>query len=235
MDRQAIIAKIQNMMKLQESTDFEGEAAAAAQMIKKLCKQHGISVEEANNPVALDETFESFKKMNSAYALLLNAVAKYYDAMLYVKRDGINNYQIIGTEAQQIETKLYFEYLNDVMEREADKAYKAEKVIAFLHDKKVDRSFKTNFKKAYAQTIGERLVEMKKSEGDHAHKEAVQSALCRIRFNKTHSVSGARGAGAASGSGVGAGVSLQRQQGAGASRRSLVGAWLSRGFSCPLA
>ncbi len=223
MDRQAIITKIQNMMKLQESTDFEGEAAAAAQMIKKLCKQHGISVEEANNPVALDETFESFKKMNSAYALLLNAVAKYYDAMLYVKRDGINNYQIIGTEAQQIETKLYFEYLNDVMEREADKAYKAEKVIAFLHDKKVDRSFKTNFKKAYAQTIGERLVEMKKSEGDHAHKEAVQSALSKRQFGKGKRVGGASGAGAHVGGSVGAGASLNRQAG-GHSRRSLVGA-----------
>ena len=143
--------------------------------------------------------------------------------MLYVKRDGINNYQIIGTEAQQIEVKLYFEYLNDVMEREADKAYKAEKVIAFLHDKKMDRSFKTNFKKAYAQTIGQRLVEMKKSEGNHAHKEAVDAALSRRNFGKGKRVGGAAGAGATSGAGVGAGASLSRQAG-GHTRRSLVGA-----------
>jgi NMD protein affecting ribosome stability and mRNA decay len=47
MDRQQVIAKIQSILKLQNGTDFEGEASAAARMIDKLCKQYGITVDEA--------------------------------------------------------------------------------------------------------------------------------------------------------------------------------------------
>jgi hypothetical protein len=36
MDRNQVISKIKSMLKLQESTDFDGEASAAAQMIDKL-------------------------------------------------------------------------------------------------------------------------------------------------------------------------------------------------------
>jgi PIN domain nuclease of toxin-antitoxin system len=50
MNRAQVIAKIKAMLSLQESTDFDGEAAAAANLIDKLCKQHGISVDDAVKP-----------------------------------------------------------------------------------------------------------------------------------------------------------------------------------------
>jgi enamine deaminase RidA (YjgF/YER057c/UK114 family) len=72
MNRAQVIAKIKAMLSLQESTDFDGEAAAAANLIDKLCKQHGISVDDAVKPEILDEIFQEFKKMNSANATLLS-------------------------------------------------------------------------------------------------------------------------------------------------------------------
>lgn len=212
-------------MKLQESTDFAGEASAAAKLINKLCEQHGIDLSEASNPVADDEQFgESFKRVNYSYAIVLNAVAKYYDAYAYIKRGNEQYYKVIGTEAQRIQVQLYFEYLWEVCEREADRAYRAEKVIAHLQDKTVDRSFKSNFKKAFASTVADRLYEMKRENEDHEHKGAVQSALSTRRFSSGRSGRGAKGAGASAGAGVGAGVSLKRQASGAASRRSLVAA-----------
>lgn len=223
MDRAQVITKIQSMLRLQESTSFDGEAAAAAKLIEKLCNQYGISLEEASNPVAVDETFSEFKRMNSAYATLLNAVAKFYDAFVYINHNDGHSFKVIGTERQQIETKVYFEYLWEVLEKEAETAYKAEKVIAFLQDKKVDRSYKANFKKAFATTISDRLFEMKRQKEDHEHKEAVKAALSTRRFGRAKNLRGAAGAGAVAGGSIGAGVSLHRQQGAGASRRALAG------------
>ncbi len=40
MDRSQVIAKIQSILKLQNGTEFEGEASAAANMIDILCNQY---------------------------------------------------------------------------------------------------------------------------------------------------------------------------------------------------
>lgn len=224
MERNQVIKKIQSMMKLQESTDFAGEASAAAAMIEKLCRAHGIDMSEASNPVAEDEQFgESFKRTNQSYGMVLNAVAKFYDAYAYIFNGDERYYKVIGTEAQRIQVQLYFEYLWEVCERESDKAYRAEKVIAHLQDKEVDRSFKSNFKKAFASTVADRLFEMKKERDEHEHKSAVQSALSTRRFSRGKSFRSAGGAGAVAGGSVGAGVSLNRQASGGGARRALAG------------
>ena len=222
MDRAQVISKIQSMLRLQESTDFEGEAAAAAKLIERLCNQNGISLKEATTPVATDETFSEFKKMNSSYAILLNAVAKFYDAFVYINKTDGRSFKVIGTERQQIETKVYFEYLWELLERETDRAYRAEKVIAFLQDKTVERSFKSNFKKAFTSQVSDRLFEMKRQKEDHEHKAAVMNALSTRRFGKAKSIRGASGTGAQVGGSIGSCVSLQRQAGSGATRRALV-------------
>jgi hydrogenase maturation factor HypF (carbamoyltransferase family) len=54
MDRQAILDKIAAMLKLQESSDFEGEANAAAAMIDKLCKKYGVTIRRGNNSSGID-------------------------------------------------------------------------------------------------------------------------------------------------------------------------------------
>ncbi len=212
MDRQQVIAKIQSILKLQNGTDFEGEASAAARMIDKLCKQYGITINEATETQVIDEEFFTFKRVNAALSLLLNAVANFYDAKAYLKNGDTKSIQVIGSEAQQIQVRLYYDYLVQVMEKEAEVAHQAEKVLSSLTGITVSRSFKINFRKAFAEKVSLRLQEMKQEEGRvHDDADAVKNKLSAMRFGRAKKMNGASGAGAYAGSNVGAGVSLNRQ------------------------
>jgi hypothetical protein len=212
MDRAQVIAKIQSILKLQENTTFDGEASAAAAMIDKLCKQYNVTLTEATETQVVDEEFLSFKRVNAALSLLLNAVANFYDAKAYLKNGDTKSLQVIGSEGQQIQVRLYYDYLVQVMEKEAEVAHKAEKVLASLTGATVSRSFKINFRKAFAEKVSLRLQEMKREEGRvHDDAEAVDKKLSTMRFGRAKKMNGANGAGAYAGSNVGAGVSLNRQ------------------------
>jgi len=226
-----VIAKIQSILKLQNGTSFEGEADAAAKMIDKLCKQYGVTISEATETQVLDESFVSFKRINVALSTLANAIATFYDAKAYLKNGDSKSLQIIGSEAQQIQVRLYYDYLVQVMEKEADVAHKAEKILCDVTGKSVSRSFKLNFRKAFADKVAERLKEMKLAE-NRVHDDAdavknklstmrfgrakkmngaVKNKLSTMRFGRAKKMNGASGAGAYSGANVGAGVSLNRQ------------------------
>ena len=212
MDRTQVIAKIQSILKLQENTTFDGEASAAAAMIDKLCKQYGITINEATETQVSDEEFLSFKRVNVALTTLLNAIASFYDAKAYMKNGDTKSLQIIGSEAQQIQVRLYYDYLVQVMEKEAEVAHKAEKILSSLRGDSVSRSFKLNFRKAFADNVALRLREMKKAEGRvHDDAKAVSDKLSTMRFGRAKKMNGANGAGAYVGANVGAGVSLNRQ------------------------
>ena len=212
MDRNQVIAKIQSILKLQENTTFDGEASAAAAMIDKLCKQYGVTITEATETQVLDESFETFKRANYALMTLLNAIATFYDAKAYMKNGDTKSLQVIGSEAQQIQVRLYYDYLVQVMEKEAEVAHKAEKVMADITGKTISRSFKLNFRKAFSEKVSERLREMKEAEGRvHDDADAVKNKLSAMRFGRAKKMNGANGSGAYAGSNVGAGVSLNRQ------------------------
>lgn len=212
-DRKAIIAKIQAMLKLQEQTSFEGEASAAAALIDKLCKQNGISLEEATTTQILDESIKDFKRIDQSYALIVAAVAEFYDAKAYLKNSSSGkSLKIIGSEAQQIQVQLYSEFLMEVMDRECKVAYEAEKILAELTDGEVNRSFIFNFKKAFAGKVFDRLREMKIEENRvHEDKDAVEKTLSTMRFHRTSKFSSAKGSGAHAGSSAGEAASLNRQ------------------------
>lgn len=226
MDRTAILEKIQAMVALQASTTHEGEYEAAANLIEKLCKKYGVTVEEAGKPIANDEQFgDTFQRINKAHAIIVNAVAKFYGAKAYHKQDDSGrSFQLIGTERQQLETRLYFDYIIEVMEKEANKAYKAEQILSELTGSTVTRSFLNNFRTAFASQVSDRLYEMAKEREADEHHEAVNEVLITKRFTRGRSMRGATGAGAAAGSGVGAGVSLRRQASGGGAQRALVAA-----------
>ncbi len=212
MDRKQVIAKIQSILKLQNGTDFEGEASAAANLIDKLCKQYGITISEATETQVLDEEFVSFKRVNVALSTLANAIATFYDAKAYLKNGDTKSLQIIGSEAQQIQVRLYYDYLVQVMEKEAEVAHQAEKVMASITGKSVSRSFKLNFRKAFADKVALRLREMKEEENRvHDDAKAVSAKLSTMRFGRARRMNGASGEGAYVGATVGAGVSLHRQ------------------------
>ena len=223
MDRSQVIAKIQSILKLQEGTSFEGEADAAAKMIDKLCKQYGVTITEATETQVFDESFINFKRTNVAVVTLLNAIASFYDAKAYLKSGDMKSLQIIGSEAQQIQVRLYFDYLVQVMEKEAEVAHSAEKIMSDLTGKSISRSFKLNFRKAFADKVALRLREMKQEENRvHDDANAVKDKLSTMRFGRAKKMNGASGEGAYVGSTVGAGVSLNRQA-SGSNQRQLCG------------
>lgn len=218
MDRQAILDKIAAMLALQESSTFEGEAAAAAEMIDKLCKKYGVTIDEATTPQVLTEEFMAQKRMNEADFILFCAVARFYDAKGYVKYDysegrKVSRFTCIGTEAQQIQTKLYYEFLKDNMEKECEKAYQGEKILAELLGNTFTRAgFKVNFTKAFAIKVKERLDEMKATREPHEHKEVTAIEVAKIKFGSRKS-SGGTGWGGQLGSDSGSSVSLNKQAG----------------------
>lgn len=225
MDRKQVIEKIQAILKLQEGTTFDGEADNAAKMIDMLCKKYGVTIDEATEVQVEDEIFMKFKKINVAYATLLNAIAYFYDAKAYLKTDANGNktIQVIGSEAQQIQVRIYFDYLVDCMEKETETAHKAEKIIAQLQGNTLSRSFKTNFRKGFAEQVMNRLQDKKKQEGRvHEHKAVTDKALSTRRFNTSRRMNGASGYGGNAGASAGGSVSLNRQA-SGASQKSLCG------------
>lgn len=226
MDRKSVIDKIQAILKLQEGTSFDGEADNAAKMIDMLCKKYGVTIDEASEVQVEDEVFFKFKKMNVAYVSLLNAIAYFYDAKAYLKTDvnGNKSIQVIGSEAQQIQVKIYFDYLVDCMEKETETAHKAEKIISQLNGTKLSRSFKINFRKGFAEMVMNRLQNKKKEEGRvHEHKEVTDKALSTRRFNTARRMNGASGYGGSAGASAGDSVSLNRQASGGTSTKALCG------------
>ena len=210
MNRSKVIEKIKAMLALQESTDFDGEASAAANLIQKLCEEHGISLDSINIPEILDETFEEFSRYSQVKGQLLHAVANFYDAVAYIKNGTNKSLKVIGSEAQIVQTKLYYEYLYEVMEKEAEKAFLGEKVLADLTGgTSPSKSFKNNFRLSFVQSVQERLKEMKDS--DHPHKKYTQEKLQEFNFKKTKKASSAYGEGAYAGISAGSSVSLNKQ------------------------
>lgn len=216
MDRQAILDKISAMLKLQESSSFDGEASAAADMIDKLCRKYGVTVEEATTPQVLTEELLSTKRMNESHFVLFCAVASFYDAKGYVEYDNsqgrrISRFKCIGTEAQQIQTRLYFDFIKECMHNECEKAMMGEFVLAELLGNKFDKTgFRTNFYKAFALQVRERLLDMKKTREPHEHKEFTAIEVAKKSFG-SRKVSGASGWGAQLGGSAGSNVSLNRQ------------------------
>jgi hypothetical protein len=227
MDRQSVLDKIAAMLKLQQSSDFEGEAANAAAMIDKLCAKYGVTVEDATIPQVLTEEFLSTKRMNDAEFMLFCAVACFYDAKGYVEYDNsqgrrVSRFKCIGTEAQQIQTRLYFDFLKESMVKECDKAMAGEQILSELLGKEFNKSgFKSNFYKAFSAKVRERLIEMKETRDPHEHKQYTQIEVSKIRFGSRRFAS-ASGVGAQIGSNVGSNVSLNKQAG-GSQRLAIAG------------
>lgn len=213
--------KIRAMMALKEGTNFEQEADNAARMIDRLCEKYGVTVNDALTPEVLDENYQSFKRFDNANGILFSAVATFYDAMAYISR-ATKELKLIGTEAQQIQARLYHEYLYESMEVECKKAYTAEKILAELTGKSMNKGFKANFRLAFARSVQKRLVEKKKEENRiHEHAGYTKDTLSTRRF-ATRRVSSAHGDGAYSGDSAGNSVSLHRQAN-GSAQRQLTG------------
>jgi hypothetical protein len=175
-DLNSIKAKISKLLRLQQS-DNAGEAANAAAFVERLCREHGLTPDDINpdhDPERDEPTFwvagAAFKRVDHADWNLLNYVAKHYNGRTIQRcaRAGEEGYlqdksviEVVATKGNRIQIELYYAYLKDVMERLADEA-KAKAVAEGYSS----RSFRLNFRKGFAQAIGEKLREQKKQKTD---------------------------------------------------------------------
>ena len=230
-----IKAKISKLLRMQTSSN-ENEAANAALLVQKLCEQHGISSTEisADYDPEKDEAtrWDAIvygRRRNAAEVTLLGAVVMYFNGRL------INNcknsqtvMEVFATKGRKIQIELYFEYLREVCEEQAAKS-------KLVNDPyKLDRSYTQNFKKAFANVIWQRLLEMKLEQEKEQPKNVNNSAASvpglvlqrrnreqqtvnalvsrtHPRLTKGSGFTGAGGRGADSGKSAGQSVGLSRQ------------------------
>ena len=225
MNRKAILDKIKAMMALEESSTFDGEADNASRMIDYLCNKYGITRNQATQVQILQEVLTAGNKNRDKKKYtrwILQAVANFYDAKL-VTRNG-EELIVVGSEAQIIQTELYFEFINGSMIKEAKKAYKAEKFLAQIMGKKEPTPiFMEQFKIAFALTVRNRLAQLKKDQNRvHEHAEQALAFYNKMQLRKGRTVSYKLGEGATAGFCAGNSVSLNKQT-SGSSMKQLSG------------
>ena len=181
-DLNSIKAKISKLLRLQQS-DNAGEAANAAAFVERLCREHGLTPDDINpdyDPERDEATYwvvgTPFKRVDHADWNLLAAVARHFNGQTVQRgirqedgfKMGLDDYsygcsvlEIQATKGNRIQIELYYAYLKEVMERLADEA-KAKSVAEGYSS----RSFRLNFRKGFAQAIGEKLREQKKVSRD---------------------------------------------------------------------
>ena len=160
-----IKAKIAKVMRMQESSNAN-EAANATEFLERLCKQYGITANDINadydpekDDVVVVDLFRG-KRLDKAEVWVLNSITKFFNGRLIQSggRYEGNTLKIVASKGNQIQIELYFDYIMGVMTKLADNAK--------LANPYSSRSFKADFRKGFALTIGDRLKEMKSAKED---------------------------------------------------------------------
>tara|TARA_R100001163_G_C5008612_1_gene155295 strand:+ start:143 stop:889 length:747 start_codon:yes stop_codon:yes gene_type:complete len=161
-------AKIAKVLRLETSSN-SGEAANAAAKVEELCKKYGLTKEDSRDyDPQVDEIVEfssgkSYVQTDVAVSYLQTCVTTYFNAeVLHYRKRNRGGYikwtTIVASKGNQIQIELYLEYLIETMNKLADRAKKS----GAWGTK--SRSYKSNFRKAFALKVAERLQSMKKLE-----------------------------------------------------------------------
>ena len=183
MNTDEIKAKLAKLLRLSKSSNAN-EAAVALQKFETLCKQHGVAKQDITGDFEpeKDEVIElpfgkSYKKRDIAAYRLITAVAEYYNGLVMIDNTlDRKQLKVIANRANQIQIELYGDYLIEEMERISKEAKK--------ENKGAPRSFRTNFRKGFAQAIHKRLIELKKEQESKEIIENNQPALVLVEHNK---------------------------------------------------
>ncbi len=225
MSRSDLHAKLAKLLRMQSSCNAN-EAANASRLLNRLCAEAGLDPADITgdeDDTSLQAIYyqygNEFSRMDYASALLFNSVANYYNGDLVVTRCGHRKsyFKVFCTEGNKIRIEVYYEYLLEVMNKLADKAKK--------DNPWSQRSFRQNFRKAFADEIGNRLSAMReedRSEGAalvrvdkerKAVRELMDEACNRVRRTGTKV-----GHGASDGREAAGGVGLSEQVAGGGGR-----------------
>jgi len=224
--------KIAKLLRLAASTNAN-EAANAADMVHKLCAEHGLTqdaidpdCDNPDNKTIRWETLYQGRRRNMAEVNLLTAVVEHFNGDLVLTwsdEKRANCCEVFASQGRQIEIELYYEYLLETMKKASKKAKLENDPFKF------DRGYERNFQKAYATAVRSRINEMKREKEKLAERTQHGPALVAVsrgnkeqanssklmhqtypRLGKSTSVR-AHGSGAMCGRDAGRSVSLSRQ------------------------
>lgn len=155
-DLDAIKRRIAKLLRMQGSSN-ENEAANAVEFVERLCRDYGLTPKEIldfekepDQEITLREIRTS---TSPADRWLWHTVAKHFDCTT-VWEEGLIS--IFGTEAGQLQTEVYAEYLFE----ERTKLEQAARLLARSRGHSL-HGFAASFGKAFAMKIGERLRAIK--------------------------------------------------------------------------
>mgnify|MGYP003123094623 FL=1 len=175
---ETIKAKIAKLLKLQESSNTN-EAANAAAFVERLCREHGVSpIDCQGYDPAEDETIDFYlgdarKRWDPAHKQLINAVAYYYNGRTVMKwTERGRRFHIFASRAAQIQIELYAEYLIETLTKETKR-------------RGGDARYRNSFRKGWSLAISARLAEMKRQQETDGIPETGTPALVALSRNES--------------------------------------------------
>lgn len=209
-------SKLAKLLRLSSRTSNPHEAANAARMLDRLCAEHGldpanIAGDEDDHALAAMcyRLGDTFARVDYAQAILLNAVCLYYNGEMVVTQSGRREryFRVFCTEGAKVRIEVYYEYLAEVMDKLADEA-KARNPYS-------SRSYRLNFRKAFADELSARLAGMSRAEGPGlvGREKAAVAELMRATCGRLRMSSTRMGTGASAGREAAQGVGLSEQVG----------------------
>ena len=161
MNKEAVLKKVEKLMRMQESPNKE-EAETAAIMMQKLVQKYNIDVgminliEEDKELVKEYSLNSGRKKVRPWMTQLIAAVAKFYDVRALIR--GRHTYILVGFEVDSKVAKQMYEYLYDSLMREARNDSKE------VEDKKYRKRWKLSYLLGAAVELDRRFHAIKESQ-----------------------------------------------------------------------
>jgi hypothetical protein len=217
-------SKLAKLLRLSTSSNVH-EAANAARMLDRLCAEHGLdpaNIEsDADDPSLAAMCYQlgdTFARLDYPQAILLNAVCKYYGGEMVVTTCGHREryFRVFCTEGVKVRIEVYYEYLSEVMDKLADEEKRA--------NPHSPRSFRLNFRKAFADELSVRLAGMVRAEGPGLVRVGAVQELVRKTCKRLTNSTTRMGTGASAGREAAGRVGLSEQV-KGQGRLALAGKW----------
>ena len=187
----SFLAKILGMT----SSSNANERKVAEEKLQEQLKKYGITQSELErkiNSSDLDDSLTEpttwkwvnrdgkiyWNRINPSEAIILNAVARYFNGRVVNCRDHL---EVFATKGNSLQVNLYTEYLLDAL----DRALIAERS-KYSTNYRFRRDFNTSFKKSWAAEVNDRLGQMKKREEKNGktiqiNKESVNQSAMVVR------------------------------------------------------
>jgi len=165
----SFLAKILGMT----SSSNDNERRVAEVKLQEHLKKYGLTEEELKHKINSSDLDDSkkepttwkwinrdgkifFNRVTPSEAIILNAVARYFNGRVVNCRDHL---EVFATQGNSLQVNLYTEYLLDAL----DRALIAERS-KYSTNYRFRRDFNTSFKKGWATEVHQRLDQMKKAE-----------------------------------------------------------------------